>query len=269
MQLAESSNKKECLAEHYFTDIYSRYSNKIYNLAYRMTGNEEVAEDITQDTFIKVFNNYNTFRGESNLFTWIYTIAKNSCFQYLKKTKKGRFQSIEGLIDKVSVPADNDQYEDLEKHLYINQVKDGCLLGLLRCLSFNQRIAFIFNILNEVSIKDVSQIINKSENSTRILIHRARKSLKDFLCRNCSLYQEDNKCKCESLISFSLKQGWIKRYNPTVAPEIIESELKALKDEIAIYKTIPDSNGSDKLKEKILNIKGNSNLNIFSVKKVK
>jgi RNA polymerase sigma factor (sigma-70 family) len=270
MELAESIQYKEnFIPEEYFNSIYKTYSDKIYNLAYRMTGNEEIAEDITQETFIKVFNNYNKFRGESNIFTWIYSIAKNFCLQHLNKIKTGKFKSIEGLIEKVGNQNQKDQYEEIEKYTYIHQVKNGCLLGLLRCLSFYQRIAFILNILNEISIKDVSKIIDKSENSTRILICRARKNLRNFLCNNCSLYQKDNKCKCENLISFSLKQGWIKKYNPAVFPEIIESELKNFKNEIALYKTIPDFNRSKKLKKKIFNIIDKNNLNIFSTKKVK
>lgn len=96
------------------------------------------------------------------------------------------------------------------------QVKDGCLLGLLRCLSLNQRIAFILKVLFDIPIEDVALIIDKSKNSTRILICRARKNLREFLCRNCSLYSEDNHCKCENLILFSLKQGWVEKYNHTI-----------------------------------------------------
>jgi RNA polymerase sigma factor (sigma-70 family) len=270
MKLTNSiSNEKKFFSEDEFADIYSAFNKKIYNFAYRMTQNKELAEDITQETFIKVLNNYDKFRGDSSISTWIYAIAKNVCFQYLNKAKKGTFRSIEELIEKVSAPVDKDQYDEQEKQSYINQVKNGCLLGLLRCLSFYQRIAFILNVLNEISIKNISKIINRSENSTRILIHRARTNIKYFLCRNCSLYQETNKCKCENLISFSLKQEWIKTYRPTIAPEIIESELKAFKDEVALYKTLPDYTVSNNLTEKISNIIEKTSFSIFSHKKVK
>lgn len=270
MGLAEPiKNNKNYIAEDHFDSIYDKYSNKIYNLAYRMAGNKEVAEDITQETFFKVFSNYNKFKGDSNTFTWIYSITKNLCLQHLKKIKKREFQTIEGLIETAGAQNDKDQYEKLEKYWYINQVKNGCLLGLLRCLSFNQRIAFILNILNDVSISDVSRIVNKSENSTRILIYRARKNLRHFLCNNCSLYHNDNKCKCENLISFSLKQSWIKTYNPTITSGKIESELNIFKNEVELYKTISDKDRSEILKEKVLNIINKNNLNIFSTKKVK
>lgn len=53
---------KARLTEKYFSEIYSKYNNKIYNLAYCMTGNEEKAKDITQEAFIKVLNNYNQYK---------------------------------------------------------------------------------------------------------------------------------------------------------------------------------------------------------------
>jgi hypothetical protein len=56
----------------------------------------------------------------------------------------------------------------------------------------------------------VAAILNKSENATKVLIHRARTNLKKFLCKNCSLYHSTNFCQCKNLIGFSLKQDWIR-----------------------------------------------------------
>lgn len=82
-----------------FSEIYSEYKGKIYNLVFRMTGDRAEAEDITQEAFIIVYQKLSTFRGESNIYTWIYAIAKNICLQHLRKVKRSRFQSIENLID--------------------------------------------------------------------------------------------------------------------------------------------------------------------------
>lgn len=258
-------NKNLSLSEDLFEEIYSSYKNKIFNFAYKMIGNRSIAEDITQETFIQVYRNYRSFKGKSKLLTWIYTIAKNFCFQHLKKTKKSSFQLLEHLINNNINSDEINKYEYLEKKLYVYQVKEGCLLGLLRCLSFNQRLAFILNILFEISIKDVSAIINKSENSTRILIYRARNNLKKFLCKNCSLYDNKNKCRCENLISFSLKQNWIKKYEYSVPRHTIETEIKEFKNEILLYKTLKNYD----LNKKISEIIDNKNFFIFSEKKVK
>lgn len=253
--------------EDTFNDIYSSYSNKIYNFIYKILGDKNIAEDITQETFIQVFQKYETFRGESNILTWIYTIAKNNCFKYFNKTRRVTFQDIENLINTTSIPIEKTEYDNLVKQIYIDQVKEGCLLGLLRCLSYYQRISFILHILYEIPIMVTALIINKSPNAARILIHRARSNLKTFLCKNCSLYDAKNNCKCENLISFSLKQGWIKRENDSLISKKIEFELHTFGDEIAIYKTLKDHQSPEEIAIRIKNIINLKKNQIFNKKK--
>jgi RNA polymerase sigma factor (sigma-70 family) len=250
-----------------FEEIYTQHSRKVYNLAFRMTGDVQLAEDIAQETFIQVFKNLAKFRGDSQLSTWIYSIARNSCLRQLTKTKRKSYHSIELLIEKVNLSPASEKYNEPEKQFYINQVKNGCLLGVLRCLSFNQRMAFILNVLFDMHISDVSAIINKSENSTRILVHRARKNLREFLCNNCSLYDSANPCRCENLISFSLKQGWLQKYGTDTSPAVVETELRAFKNEILLYQNISLKKEPEELKTNILNIMKKQNLLIFLIKK--
>jgi RNA polymerase sigma factor (sigma-70 family) len=216
--------------------IYNKYSKKIYNLAYRMTGDKDDASDVTQDTFIQGFKSIDKFRGESQIYTWLYKIAKNKCLRLLEKKNKTTFLSLQELIDKNSLPV-SDEISETEKMNYISQVKDGCLSGLLRCLSLQQRLAFILNVLLDLPIEQVARIIDKSENATRILVHRSKQNIKDFLCSNCSLYDSKNTCRCENLINFSLKQGWIDLHNLAR----IESEIKDLKDVVRLYKTLHET----------------------------
>jgi hypothetical protein len=130
-------------------------------------------------------------------------------------------------------------------------------------------MAFVLHVLFDLNIADVAKVIDKSENSSRILLHRARKNLRAFLCNNCSLYNDANRCRCENLISFSLKQGWIEKYNTAITPKMIETELKTFKNEIALYQTISFKKEPDGLRLKILDLTKNGNYSIFSGKKVK
>jgi RNA polymerase sigma factor (sigma-70 family) len=255
--------------EDFFTELYNLYGNKVYNIAYGMTGDNSVSEDIVQETFIKVFKGLSGFRGDSHLFTWIYAIARNICLRHLERNKRRSFASIEKLIGEASQLVSRNKYDEHENLFYINQVKDGCLLGVLRCLSFNQRLTFILHILCDIPIGEVSSILDKSENSTRILLHRGRKNIRKFLCDNCSLYNDANSCRCENLISFSLEKGWIAKYNPTIDPEVIESEIKAFKDEIALYRSISFKKERGDLKAGFLSIIREQKYKIFSDRKVK
>jgi RNA polymerase sigma factor (sigma-70 family) len=255
--------------QNLFTEIYSEYRDKIYNLAFRMTGDGAAADDITQETFILVYKKYSTFKGRSSLYTWIYAITKNLCFQHLKNVKRGRFQSLENLIHSHNSPAIQSGYSPDEKQFYIKQVKEGCLLGLLRCLSLYQRISFILAILNNLTIPEISKIIGKSPNSTRILIHRARKNLKSFLCKNCSLYDNKNPCKCEDLIDFSLKNNWISNKSDILNLHTIESELSDLKSEILLYKSLTEQSIPEERTKKLAEFIERQPFKIFFKKIVK
>jgi RNA polymerase sigma-70 factor (ECF subfamily) len=244
--------------------IYKQFSKRIYNLAYRMTGDKEDASDITQDTFIQGFNSLDKFKGESQIYTWLYKIAKNKCLRHLEKRDKTTFLSLQELIDKTSSPV-SAEISETEKMNYISQVKDGCLSGLLRCLSLQQRLAFILNVLLDLPMGQVASIIDKSENATRILVHRSKQNIKDFLCSNCSLYDSKNTCRCESMINFSLKQGWIILNNP----EQIESEIKNLKDVVRLYKTLHETSPTNEVDKQIQRLLADKEFLILNAKKVK
>lgn len=215
-----------------------------------MTGDKDDASDITQDTFIQGFKSLDKFRGESQIYTWLYKIAKNKCLRFLEKKNKTTFLSLQELIDKSSSPVSED-ISETDKMNYISQVKDGCLSGLLRCLSLQQRLAFILNILLDLPLEQVASIIDKSENATRILVHRAKQNIKDFLCNNCSLFDSKNTCRCENLINFSLKQDWISLNNPSNNTVQIESEIKDLKDVVRLYKTLQETSPTSKFDKQI------------------
>jgi RNA polymerase sigma factor (sigma-70 family) len=249
--------------------LYSRYGGKIYNLAVRMTGDPAMAEDIVQETFVKVFKSRKTFRGESAIYTWIYAIAKNVCLRHRARMKRSSFRSFEDLIETAGDSNTGETFDEAEKRFYLEQVKDGCLLGLLRCLPFHQRLAFILNILFGLPAKTVSEILGKSENSARILISRARRGLKNFLCANCSLYRGENACRCENLVRFSREKAWIAKYEPGLCPAAVESELREFRSELALYGTLRERDYSPTPGEALSEIIARKNFAILSRKKVK
>lgn len=261
--------------EESFSVLYDSYGKKIYNLAYRMVGNKEEAEDITQETFLQIYRNVEHFKGESQLYTWIYTITKNLCYRVVKRQKKTSFASLEVLIHNVRDQKISADITILERQYLINQVKEGCLTGLLHCLSFYQRVAFILHVLVHLPIQDVAAIIEKSEGATKVLIHRARQNLKKFLCKNCSLYQQSNPCRCEGLIGFSLKQGWITKPAKkeleafsSMNTEKIEEEIEDIKKLTELYIGLSEQNPPEELHRHIQKLIKTQDRKIFSGKKV-
>lgn len=241
-----------------FERLYATYNRKIYSLAFRMTGNQHDAEDITQETFLQVYHKIGDFREESQLYTWMYAIAKNLCYQFFKRTRKNSFVAFETLINAAldtESPADIKALEKEEQAALIVQVKEGCLTGLLRSLPFYQRTAFIFHVLLSLPIRDVADILGKSEGATKALVYRAKANLRGFLCKNCSLYDPANRCRCESLLGFSLKQGWIQFQSAdkgmSVDPRQIEDEIRGIRKVIALYEQLSDPSPSEELNHRL------------------
>jgi RNA polymerase sigma-70 factor (ECF subfamily) len=253
--------------------LYAAYGQKIYNLAYRMMGNHEDAEDITQETFIQVYRHIDQFRGESQLYTWVYTIARNLCHRLLKQRQKITFTSMETLLYSAQSEGSTRTFSNREKRILINQIREGCLTGLLRCLSFYQRMAFILHVLLHLPVKDVAGILGKSEGATKVLVYRARQNLRGFLCQNCSLYAPNNPCRCENLMSFSLAQGWISVDSDmdgayAIEPDAIQAEIDEVRKVVELYQTLVDQVPSDDLGQRIKAIIDREDWAIFSPKKV-
>ena len=255
-----------------FALLYAAYGRKIYGLAYRMTGNREEAEDITQETFLQVYRKIEDFRGQSQLYTWIYAIARNLCYQHFQRAQRSSFAAFEVLLDRgadIEPPAGIKAWEKQE---LVRQVKEGCLMGLVRCLAFQQRMAFILHVLVQLSIRDVAEILDKSEEATKVLIHRARKNLRDFLCKHCSVYDPANPCHCVDLLGFSLKQGWIER--PTSRErnlpdaQQIEAEIKRVREVVELYTNLSAPNPPADLNRRIQQLILEQAGGIFASKKV-
>ncbi len=245
-----------------FSLLYDRYGNRIYNLAYRMTGNAEDASDITQETFLSVYRNIDTFRGDSKLYTWMYAITRHLCYRYFIKQKKTTIVSLENLIHEATDEHIHISLTPAEKQSLLEQVKEGCLTVLLRCLTFYQRMAFILHALLHLPVRDVSAILEKSEGATRVLVFRARDNLKKFLCSNCSLYDPANPCRCENLIGFSLRNGWIsldsgrKHRLETIDTRKIEGEIRTIRSVIELYTSLDAQSPCVELKNAIQELIG-------------
>ena len=90
MSLSDTSLIERCQRNDVaaFNEIVGRYKNKIYNYIYRMVGNSEDAEDLTQEVFVKMYVALDSFRNQSSLSTWLYRIAGNLCIDAHRKSSR-------------------------------------------------------------------------------------------------------------------------------------------------------------------------------------
>src|SRR5438105_14201657 len=86
------------------SEIYDRYSSRIYNFAYRFLRNSEAAEDATQEVFVKMLKHANQFHGDAKLSTWLSSITANCCSHYLRKSDNEAKKAEEILYTLLTLP---------------------------------------------------------------------------------------------------------------------------------------------------------------------
>jgi RNA polymerase sigma-70 factor (ECF subfamily) len=217
--------------------LYAEYLPRVHGFALRMLGDGEAALDVAQDTFTAAFARRESFRGESAPLTWLLSIARNLCLKRLSRAQGRKFEDFEAVMAYAQEPSPDHPASELS--LYVEEVKEGCLVGLLQCLPVTQRCVFVLHLLNDVPIADIARIMDKSENSVRILLSRARSRMRAFLCENCSLLG-GTKCACANMVEFSLKRDLIAASRPRPGVDQIKFELRRFADEVELYKSLPE-----------------------------
>ena len=216
--------------------LYSESFPRVYAFALRILGDPEPALDVAQDSFAIALARAESFRGESAPLTWLLSITRNLCLKRLRGRPARQFDDFEAVIDRYAVEP-SAEFSEVERRFYVEEVKEGCLVGLLQCLPFSQRCVFVLHLLGDLPIAEVGRIMGKSDNSVRILLSRARSSMRAFLCQNCALLGGAT-CSCANMIEFSLKQGLIDRYPEPGLAELKE-EVRRFSDEVELYRSLP------------------------------
>ncbi len=166
-----------------FERAYEEYGGKILNLAWRMTGNEDAARDLTQDIFIKVYEKLDTFEERSKIYTWIYRIAVNHIYNHLKKERRRSWVDLldktvgEALSDADADPAISAASEpSADRRLEVAE-RAGVVWRAITSLPPKYRIPIVLHHYEEMSYKEVAEAAGLSLSAVEARIHRGRKKL--------------------------------------------------------------------------------------------
>jgi len=159
-----------------FSKLIDKYQRMVFTLAMGFVHQKENAEDLTQDIFIKVWIALPNYKGDAIFSTWLYRIAVNYCINFVEKNKRNRFIVLaEELIGHVFNTAINDK--DAQQEL--EEMESGNLVRTaIDSLPINQRTAFILSAYEELPIKEIASIMNRSEGAVEQLLQRAKMNLK-------------------------------------------------------------------------------------------
>jgi RNA polymerase sigma-70 factor (ECF subfamily) len=157
-----------------FSNIYDQYIDKIYRFVFLKVSSQEVAEDLTSDTFLKVWEVYQNDKNKiQNCQAFLYKIANNLVIDYYRV--KGRSKVVSTEDKKIADPKVN-----IEKGAALSSDMDNIKIALADMNEDYQNV-IIWHYLDGVPINTVAQMMDRSEEATRVLLHRALKSLKDQL----------------------------------------------------------------------------------------
>ncbi len=156
--------------------VYQRYANAMYQVAVRITGNPDDAEDVMQEAFIKAFDKLHTFKATASFGAWLKRIVINEALSYLRKHK-----NFECLKNHNTVIEPEPEIEVNDKNIKIE-----ALLEAIDRLKDNYRIAINLHFIEGYDYEEMTQILNLSYANVRTLVSRAKQKLKHILEKNYS-----------------------------------------------------------------------------------
>ena len=166
-----------------FRELVEANKKKVYYTALNFTGNHQSADDISQEVFLKLYRSLKNFRGDSQLSTWLYRVTVNTCISS-KRKKTLPVLSIEENIHSLetgeSLDITGTAVNSPEKALEKSELKKH-IEKALKNISNKERIVFILRHYRDLSLKEISEIMDISEGTVKSLLFRSVKKLRKKL----------------------------------------------------------------------------------------
>lgn len=172
-----------------FEDVFAELAGPLTAYLTRMTGNAADADDLLQETLLRIARALQDFEGRSSLKTWSFRIATNVAIDFLRKV--GREKLVE--LGDTEVPSEADE----EDQLVVVEMND-CVRGVIDTLPADYRSALVLNQLEGMTAAEVAEVCGVSLATAKIRIHRAKARLRDALEKECEFYTgADGSFRCD------------------------------------------------------------------------
>ena len=165
-----------------FGELVLANQKNVYNLALKMTGNEEDALDLSQEAFFKAYRQLDSFRGDSRFSVWLYRLTYNLCIDFLRKKPRGRIISFtqkdeDGEIYDIEIPDMRELPEDSATRRETREM----IATSINELSPRYREIIILREISDMSYGDIAETLKLSEGTVKSRLSRARLSLANIL----------------------------------------------------------------------------------------
>jgi RNA polymerase sigma-70 factor, ECF subfamily len=184
VQAAQQGDKKA------FTQLVEKYEQRVYNLARKLMRDQQDAEDVLQETFISVYRNLGTFRGDSSFSTWVYRIATNASLMKLRGRKPPPI-SLDEPVDSEShvvMPREIVDWEFTPEEVLLRGEIRSQMDAAVQALPESLRTVFVLRDVEGLSVQETADVLNLSVPNVKTRLHRARLTLRESL----SIYFKDH-----------------------------------------------------------------------------
>lgn len=176
-------------------ELYRDYKDRIEGFIRRMVRDTALAQDLTQETFIRAQKGLKDFRGEASISTWLFRIANNLCLDHLRKEKgKGMMVDFFEYLDNLDYGAEESgksEESDQQVHLLEQREMSECVQEFVDRLPETYRSVMVLYYLEGFSIEEIAGILGTSSVSIRVRLHRAREELKTLLEEGCDFSRDE------------------------------------------------------------------------------
>lgn len=204
--------------EKTFEEVINEYGARIFNIAFRIVGRREEAEDAVQETFLQAYRGLENFRDESSPYTWLYRIAVRTALRIKRKIEPAEVDSVfanAGTFEN-DIPAEiedwknNPEKQTLYEEL-IRQVREGCLHFMSFRLTPEQRAMYMLRYVMDFSYKEIEDMMEIPMASVKARLNRIRNKVESFfvdecewLCERKEKARRKSSCSCDKKIGIAL-----------------------------------------------------------------
>jgi len=190
----------------------------VYDLAQKMLLNPDDAADASQEIMLKVVLNLGSYDSSRAAFTtWVYTIARNQILNFRKGKIEALTTSFDAFAEDIQNVSDEvidaRQLQDPETQLMVKEANVGCMLGMLLCLTREQRMVYILGEILRLKSDIAASICGVSAENFRQQLARARRDLYSFMQDKCGLVNKANPCRCHRKAMGFVRAGYVDPHN--------------------------------------------------------
>ncbi len=167
-----------------FELLVRRYQDAIINYIHFTISDYHRAEDLAQETFLRVFKNVNRYEPKASFKSWLYTIATNLCRNEIRNRSRRKTYYLEDLVEENEDVYHSEYMVDTRLQpdiLYEKKERQQIIKKAIKLLPENQSVALTLVTYQELSYEEISEILDCSVGAVKSLIHRARQNMKDIL----------------------------------------------------------------------------------------